>query len=142
MEIVGIFVILAFILIVIFLTPINPGGVRQSDSPPNPPTSPQQRIEELEAQAERLRASGRKIIAQRDEWKGRALSAEAKLTEAAIKGNNEHGNDGADRYAALKRYLAKQFHPDNAPGPGIEKIVRSEIFKEIWSEIDRLDHQS
>jgi len=39
----------------------------------------------------------------------------------------------------LKRYLAKQFHPDFAPGQGIEKIVRNEIFKEIWSEIERLD---
>jgi len=43
------------------------------------------------------------------------------------------------RYASLKRYLAKRFHPDHAPGQGIEKIVRNEIFKEIWSEIDRLD---
>jgi hypothetical protein len=35
--------------------------------------------------------------------------------------------------------LAKQFHPDYAPGRGIEKIVRNEIFKEIWIEIERLD---
>jgi hypothetical protein len=28
---------------------------------------------------------------------------------------------------------------DYAPGQGIEKIVRNEIFKEIWNEIDRLD---
>jgi len=34
------------------------------------------------------------------------------------------------RYASLKRYLAKRFHPDYAPGQGIEKIVRNEIFKE------------
>jgi hypothetical protein len=43
------------------------------------------------------------------------------------------------RYASLKRYLAKRFHPDYAPGEGIEKIVRNEIFKEIWNEIERLD---
>src|SRR6266566_4789419 len=43
------------------------------------------------------------------------------------------------RYASLKRYLAKRFHPDYAPGQGIEKIVRNEIFKEIWHEIERLD---
>jgi len=36
------------------------------------------------------------------------------------------------RYAALRRYLAKRFHPDYAPGHGIEKVVRNEIFKEIW----------
>src|SRR5206468_2154367 len=43
------------------------------------------------------------------------------------------------RYASLKRYLAKRFHPDYAPGQGIEKIIRNEIFKEIWNEVDRLD---
>jgi len=43
------------------------------------------------------------------------------------------------RYASLKRYLAKRFHPDFAPGEGIEKVIRNEIFKEVWNEIDRLD---
>jgi hypothetical protein len=43
------------------------------------------------------------------------------------------------RGASLKRYLAKRFHPDFAPGQGIEKVVRNEIFKEIWNEIDRID---
>jgi hypothetical protein len=31
------------------------------------------------------------------------------------------------------------FHPDYSPGEGIEKIIRNEIFKEIWNEVDRLD---
>jgi hypothetical protein len=39
----------------------------------------------------------------------------------------------------LRRYLARQFHPDHAPGQGIEKVVRNEIFKEIWIEIERLN---
>src|SRR6266403_5289793 len=34
----------------------------------------------------------------------------------------------------------QRFHPDYAPGQGIEKIVRNEIFKEIWNEVERLDH--
>jgi hypothetical protein len=108
---------------------------RKPQPPPKPHSSPQQRIEELEAQVNRLRASGRKIIDQREEWKRRALSAEAKLGEA----NNGQNGGGADRYSALKRYLAKQYHPDRAPGQGIERMARSEIFKEIWGEIERLD---
>jgi hypothetical protein len=35
--------------------------------------------------------------------------------------------------------LAKRFHPDYGPGQGIEKMIRNEIFKEIWNEIERLD---
>jgi hypothetical protein len=69
------------------------------------------------------------------------LMAEAQLLEAIAKtGNDARGQNVSDvRYAALKRFLAKQFHPDYAPGDGIEKIVRNEFFKEIWNEIERLD---
>jgi hypothetical protein len=78
---------------------------------------------------------------QRASWKVRAMMAEAQLLEATAKtSNNDACQNVRDfRYASLKRYLAKQFHPDYAPGQGIEKLVRSEIFKQIWSEIDRLD---
>src|SRR5262245_47598669 len=78
---------------------------------------------------------------QRENWKIRALMAEAQLRQATTKiSNNGACHNVTDvRYASLKRYLAKQFHPDCAPGRGIEKIVRNEIFKEIWDEIERLD---
>src|SRR5262250_3142764 len=71
---------------------------------------------------------------QRESWKVRALMAEAQSLEATAKPGNEGGgaeNVSDVRYASLKRYLAKRFHPDYAPGQGIEK--------EIWSEINRLD---
>jgi len=69
------------------------------------------------------------------------LIAETQLLEATAKTSNHGGRQNVSdvRYASLKRYLAKRFHPDYAPGQGIEKIVRNEIFKEIWNEIDRLD---
>ena len=62
------------------------------------------------------------------------------MPEATAKISNSGGRVSDLRYATLKRYLAKQFHPDYATGQGIEKIVRNEIFKEIWREINRLDH--
>jgi len=78
---------------------------------------------------------------QRESWKARALIAEAELLEATAKASNSGGRQNVSdlRYASLKRYLAKRFHPDYAPGQGIEKIVRNELFKEIWNEIERLD---
>ena len=89
---------------------------------------------------EKLRGFLRTIYQQRESWKHRALAAEAGLDEATAKISNSGGRVSDLRYATLKRYLAKQFHPDYATGQGIEKIVRNEIFKEIWREIDRLDH--
>ena len=90
---------------------------------------------------ERLRVRSTMIEQQRESWKVRALIAEAQLLEATAKttNNDRCQNINDVRYASLKRYLAKRFHPDYAPGQGIEKIVRNEIFKEIWNEIDRLD---
>ena len=90
---------------------------------------------------ERLRVLLATIEQQRESWKVRALMAEAQLLEAIAKPshNGRRQNVGDVRYASLKRFLAKQFHPDYAPGQGIEKIVRNEIFKEIWNEIERLD---
>lgn len=92
-------------------------------------------------QLERLNAQLTKIKQQREGWKVHALMAEAQLLEAASKTGTSDGrhNAGDVRYVSLKRYLAKRFHPDFAPGQGLEKIVRNEIFKEIWSEVDRID---
>jgi hypothetical protein len=74
-------------------------------------------------------------------WKVRALMAEAQLLEATAKPVSEvRAQNVSDvRYASLKRFLAKRFHPDYAAAQGIEKIVRNEIFKEIWGEVERLD---
>src|SRR5260221_13962161 len=90
---------------------------------------------------ERLRVRSTTIEQHRESWKVRALMAEAQLLEATAKPSNNSGcqNVSDVRYASLKRYLAKRFHPDHAPGPGLEKIVRNEVFKETWDEIDRLD---
>ena len=86
---------------------------------------------------EQLRVLLTTLEEQRESWKVRALIAEAQLLEATADGASQKVADL--RYASLKRYLAKQFHPDHSPGEGIEKIVRNEIFKEIWNEVDRLD---
>ena len=97
----------------------------------------QQMVREIE----RLGVRSVTIEQQRESWKVRALMAEAELLEATAKTSNNGGCQNVSdlKYASLKRYLAKRFHPDCGPGQGIEKIVRNEIFKEIWNEIDRLD---
>jgi len=97
----------------------------------------QQMVREIE----RLRVRSSTIDQQRESWKVRALMAEAQLLEATAKTSSHGGGQKVSdlRYGSLKRYLAKRFHPDYAPGQGIEKIVRNEIFKEIWNEVERLD---
>ena len=99
------------------------------------------RNQQMAREIEQLRVQLSMTDRQRESWRLRALMAEAELLEAIAKTKNNSGSNKVSelRYASLKRYLAKRFHPDYAPGQGIEKIVRHEIFKEIWSEVDRLD---
>jgi hypothetical protein len=97
--------------------------------------------QQMVREVERLRGRAITSDQQRESWKVRALMAEAQLLEATAKPtNNGAAQNVSDlRYSSLKRYLAKRFHPDYSPGQGIEKIVRNELFKEIWNEIERLD---
>jgi hypothetical protein len=89
------------------------------------------RIADLESKVARLRDSQRY-------WLQRAAQAEAALSnqEPAIPSAT---HDETGRYNALRRALAKLFHPDNVTGSAIEKAIRQEIFKEIWSEIERIE---
>jgi hypothetical protein len=95
----------------------------------------QQIIVRLEARIAQLQTTRAEVVEQREHWKRRATRAEEKLNTG-----DAAGSDGIDvRYPALRRFLAKRFHPDQAPGDGTEKIIRNEIFKEIWVEIVRID---
>jgi hypothetical protein len=96
----------------------------------------------LVKELEQLRVRSGTLQQQRESWKLRALMAEAQLLETTAKASSDvRARNVSDvRYASLKRFLAKRFHPDYAPGQVIEKIVRNEIFKEIWNEVERLDH--
>jgi hypothetical protein len=93
-------------------------------------------IAQLEEQVLQLRVIGRIVADQREKWKLRAQLAELKLSRLK---DTTTVDPGDQRYGALRRFLAKRFHPDHAPGTGIEKLVRSEIFKEIWSEVGRIE---
>jgi hypothetical protein len=92
-------------------------------------------IAQLGEQITQLRMTSKTVADQREKWRLRALLAEEKLRKL-----NDTTPDPTDqRYGALRRFLAKRFHPDHAPGTGIEKLIRGEIFKEIWGEVSRIE---
>lgn len=98
-------------------------------------------IEILQQEISRLKKSGRIIIQQREEWRERALAAE-KIVETSARNSASENSLDQNPYSTLKKFLARNFHPDNASGSNLEKIVRAEIFKEVWAEIDRIDRQN
>ncbi len=69
---------------------------------------------------------------QRDKWEKRALAAEAQISIL--------GADSSSRkYQQLKNALAKEFHPDHLSPSDIEKAIRTETFKLIWTKIEEID---
>lgn len=87
-------------------------------------------IGRLEDRIERLQAMRRAIDAQAEQWRLRAIRAEQRLNAG------DAGTEREDRYRALRRFLARRFHPDSAEGAGMD---RDAMFKTIWAEIERID---
>ena len=65
------------------------------------------------------RSRGGTVIAQREEWKARTLAAEELLETE----RNRHAG-GQDRFDALRRFVAKELHPEFCTGGQLEKLMR------------------
>jgi hypothetical protein len=87
----------------------------------------------LQATVKRLQTAGKTVISQREEWKTRALAAEDRLET-----ERRRPMSPDKRFDALRRLIAKELHPDFCTGGDLEKLVRSECFKRLWPEIERL----
>ena len=87
----------------------------------------------LRAKVNRLQEARKSVISQREQWKARALAAEALLKSA-----RDLRSKGTDRFDALRRIVAKELHPDHCAGGDFEKLARGEFFKRLWPEIEQL----
>src|SRR5207237_7744227 len=101
------------------------------------------RIKEMEQEACALRAkvrrlvvAGKVVIAQREEWKARALAA-----EELLESERDRRSKGHDLFDALRRIVARELPPDHCAGGDFEKLARSEFFKRLWPEIERIAGQ-
>lgn len=83
-----------------------------------------------------LIALSRKIIEQRETWKGRALEAEREL--AALRMHGMRSGNGEGRYGKLKRIIAQELHPDNQ-ADAVEKQMKAEIFKVVWRRVQEIE---
>ena len=95
----------------------------------------------LKAKITRLQHAGRTVIAQREEWKTRALSAEEEVVDLIQQLMGRQETVGDERFDKLRRIVAKELHPDFCAGGEIEKLIRAEFFKKLWPEIEQLADQ-
>jgi len=48
-------------------------------------------------------------------------------------------DSGTDRFRLAKQAFARLYHPDNYVGNDEERAIRTEIFKEFWRELERIE---
>jgi hypothetical protein len=60
------------------------------------------------------------------------------------RGPSGAGNDGSPadgRFRQAKNAFARLYHPDRLTGDGPEKRIRTEVFKEFWNELERIERR-
>jgi hypothetical protein len=121
-------------------SPAKPKTISERQIEPQTPEDLTLRIDELGRERDALRTrvkklqeSGKTVIAQREDWKARALAAEKRM-----EADRDLRSRRDDRFDALRRLVAKELHPDFCNGSELEKLIRAEFFKKLWPEIERL----
>ncbi len=133
-------------------------GFARRQSPANRPApaavdASATQLRDLEEANRYLRDRWRMAIAERDEWERRANTAEREVADlratAAVMGNGGFGHasfghagfgaGGQQKYQQLRRFIAREFHPDQVPDGAADRDQRAELFKILWAEISRID---
>lgn len=95
----------------------------------------QDEIHELYTHLEAAKAATRRALEEKKQAESRAADAEAKA-----RGAHNPGPAGKDeKFSEARRAFARLYHPDNVKGGGLDKIIRAEIFKEYWSELEKIE---
>jgi len=92
----------------------------------------------LEAEVLRLQARAEEAEKQCALWQMSAAAAEdrAVALQTALESG---GGRGADRrFDSLRRFLARELHPDLAGSDLAARALREEIFKRVWAKIEEL----
>jgi len=86
----------------------------------------------------RLRETGKRAVAQRDHW-----AAVAKTVEQELADLRRQSRKVDIKFEEAKRAFAKLYHPNaSASRSPLEAMVRTEIFKEFWAELERIESQT
>jgi hypothetical protein len=125
----------------------------------------QGKLQELEATVLRLRQTGHSVVAQRDAARAEAASLRlalgaSQLELARVRQHEEFeflakavlrepppppmvftAPDAAEsgKFRAAKLAFARLYHPDRGGTSEMDRLIRSQVFKEFWSELERIE---
>lgn len=94
---------------------------------------------ELRAELARAGFALEEAVKQRELYHLSANAAEERARLLQLELNGPADERGADkRFNALRRYLARELHPDLAGENADERAIRETIFKRVWAKIEQL----
>ncbi len=106
-------------------------------------------IAALQAQIDRLKAAGREVIRQREQLReeleqARAVMAAQQRELDALRSSGAGGAppdmaEDRGRFQRAKRAFAERFHPDRATGGTMDRLIREQVFKEFWAELEKIE---
>ena len=97
------------------------------------------RCQALEREISRLTTEVAEASTQRDLYQMSAVSAEDKLRAAQAELEGPADMRGPDKkFNQLRRFLARELHPDLAGEDVAERRLREAIFKRVWAKIEQL----
>jgi hypothetical protein len=99
----------------------------------------EERYRQLEAEQRRLGRLLSEAEQQRDLYQLSASAAEDRLRDLQLEHETAPLMKGNDkRFDQLRRFLARELHPDLARADTPERAVREALFKRVWAKIEQL----
>ena len=124
----------------------------------------QTKLQELEATVARLRQTGHSVVSQRDAARAEAASLRLALGNAQqelarVRQHEEFeflakavlreppppmvfaAPDPAEagKFRQAKLAFARLYHPDRGGSSEMDRLIRSQVFKEFWAELERIE---
>jgi hypothetical protein len=100
----------------------------------------EERCAELEAEVSRLGELSAEAVKQREIWQLAASAAEERLKLLQAELDLPSVVKGGDkRFDQLRRFLARELHPDLAGENEAERVLREALFKRVWAKILELN---
>jgi hypothetical protein len=97
------------------------------------------RLAELQAELARAAVAIDEAAKQRDLYQMSVIAAEERIRKLQVELEGPAEERGPDkRFNQLRRYLARELHPDLAGEDAAERAIRETIFKRVWAKIEQL----
>jgi hypothetical protein len=86
----------------------------------------------------RLQLAASEAVKQCDLWKLSAAAAEERLRALQAEADRPAPKGIDKRFDQLRRFLARELHPDLAGDDNSERLLREALFKRVWAKVEQL----